>query len=263
MKAFELFDRDGSGEIEYDELVHTLERLDVGLSEVQIFELMRGLDTNQDQTVNLAEFLHRFEPIFDAVRRRRGLVMDGAEGKADDGQALPHVAEGKQDHETDPGRASATEPGDVDVKHAPGDAKALSGAGRSETEQRLGRRHRRKSSWQAGIINQINNFIYQHRLEIASLFRQFDQDNSGAVDRQEFVEGFRRINKAFDQSLTDEQIISIMKSLDKDGDGKISYSEFLGAFRPVDARRNSVMSNRTRRSTDSSSIIQAKLSSLP
>ena len=33
------------------------------------------------------------------------------------------------------------------------------------------------ASWQEGIIYQINNFVYNHRLEIASLFRDFDRDN--------------------------------------------------------------------------------------
>ena len=33
------------------------------------------------------------------------------------------------------------------------------------------------ASWQEGIVYQINNFVYQHRLEIASLFRDFDRDN--------------------------------------------------------------------------------------
>jgi Ca2+-binding EF-hand superfamily protein len=62
------------------------------------------------------------------------------------------------------------------------------------------------------------------------------------VDREEFLEGFQRINKIFERSLTEDQIISIMKFLDKDGDGQISYNEFLSAFTPVDsfARRNSL-----------------------
>ena len=64
---------------------------------------------------------------------------------------------------------------------------------------------------------------------------------SGDVDREEFLEGFRRINTIFNYSLTDAQIIAMLEYLDKNGDGKITYAEFLGAFKPVDLRRNSVL----------------------
>lgn len=65
-------------------------------------------------------------------------------------------------------------------------------------------------------------------------FRDFDVDNSGMIDKEEFLAGFRSINAVLDQALTDDQIISIMQFLDKDGDGNVSYEEFLGGLRTVD-----------------------------
>jgi len=45
-EAYKLFDADGSGKIEYSEFVATLEKLDVGMSRKQIYELMRSIDTD-------------------------------------------------------------------------------------------------------------------------------------------------------------------------------------------------------------------------
>ena len=59
-------------------------------------------------------------------------------------------------------------------------------------------------------------------------------DNSGSIDADEFLEGFRSINRVLEQALTDEQIISIMNVLDRDGDGNVSYEEFLGGLKTVD-----------------------------
>jgi hypothetical protein len=54
----------GSGTIEYEEFVNTLKTMDVGLSEAQIYELMRGMDKNKDTVIDLEEFTSRFGVIF-------------------------------------------------------------------------------------------------------------------------------------------------------------------------------------------------------
>lgn len=53
-----------SGTIEYEEFVNTLKTMDVGLSEAQIYELMRGMDKNKDTVIDLEEFTSRFGVIF-------------------------------------------------------------------------------------------------------------------------------------------------------------------------------------------------------
>lgn len=62
--AFCVFDVDNDGKIEYEEFINTLKTMDVGLSEAQIYELMRGMDKNKDSVIDLEEFTSRFGVIF-------------------------------------------------------------------------------------------------------------------------------------------------------------------------------------------------------
>jgi hypothetical protein len=62
--AFSLFDADQDGRIEYEEFTSLLKTMDVGLSEAQIYELMRGMDKNKDSVIDLEEFTSRFGIIF-------------------------------------------------------------------------------------------------------------------------------------------------------------------------------------------------------
>lgn len=42
------------------------------------------------------------------------------------------------------------------------------------------------SGWTDRIIQQMSNFLYQYRLELASMFRAFDVNNDGSISCQEF-----------------------------------------------------------------------------
>lgn len=59
----------------------------------------------------------------------------------------------------------------TDVK----DAKRREGHGRDEDP-----------GWADRIIQQMSNFLFQYRLELASMFRAFDVNNDGTISRQEF-----------------------------------------------------------------------------
>ncbi|CAM9253745.1 unnamed protein product, partial [Laminaria digitata] len=69
--AFDYFDVDGDGNIEYEEFVNTLKVLEIGLSDEQVFELMRGLDKDCDSTIDLHEFASRFDPVFTRLNAKQ------------------------------------------------------------------------------------------------------------------------------------------------------------------------------------------------
>ena len=245
-QAFQMFDVDGSGEIDYDEFVGTMKRLDCGLTDDQIFELNRGMDNDQDQVVDLSEFLERFESVFDAINEEKGTfrnirqLVGAIEAEIDGGieasfrsvdsegkgwlnleafSSLVGVAKDALAHVTseDVGSMFSTldrscsqkvslsdirrvidvgEPKsgpadagdgetalvneDLDEDTKPQDDDSPVRWTRPDFTLKRGPVKKRMSmmaSWQEGIIYQINNFVYNHRLEIASLFRDFDRDN--------------------------------------------------------------------------------------
>lgn len=66
-EAYKLFDINSDGRIEYEEFVNAVERLDVGLTRMQIYELMRSIDTDKDSHVDFKEFAARFRVVFTRV----------------------------------------------------------------------------------------------------------------------------------------------------------------------------------------------------
>ena len=71
---------------------------------------------------------------------------------------------------------------------------------------------------------QHNCFIVPrfHRLKKAvDMFKKFDADGNGSIEKDEFTQLMIAINCPKDK------IPAALKSLDSDGDGKISFPEFL------------------------------------
>lgn len=66
--AFNKFDTNHDGTIEYNEFFKLLKDLDIGLSNDQIYELMRSIDVNNDHSINYKEFVNRFQLSFEACK---------------------------------------------------------------------------------------------------------------------------------------------------------------------------------------------------
>ena len=65
-KAFAAVDTDNNGAIDRKEFTAVICKLDIGLSDAQIHELMQALDQNRDGMVDLGEFKDRFEVVLHA-----------------------------------------------------------------------------------------------------------------------------------------------------------------------------------------------------
>jgi calmodulin len=59
--------------------------------------------------------------------------------------------------------------------------------------------------------------------ELREAFNQFDQDGSGAIDRQEFAE----LMESLDAGMSDDELEIGFSEVDRDGNGTIEFGEFL------------------------------------
>lgn len=358
--AFSLFDVDQDGKIEYEEFISLLKTMDVGLSEAQIYELMRGIDKNKDSVIDLEEFTSRFGIVFTGYvdRENEGMIaglspadskvlMKVGEKLVKQRQNLRYVYAEIMGKPPPPLSLSPSRRASSIVRSVSGseqneegeeeeDAitydqfrtfvrKLGLGPGKTSDEQllRLAKhldmdgngsinfaefsrgfkvadlrelrpKHRRASStislvklpeeekthlvrdrgfvtlekqisedvtgmeeseaaaeeamagpgWTDRIIQQMSNFLFQYRLELASLYRAIDVNNDGVVSAEEFRDGFVKLNRVFNMMLTEEQIELLMHAIDQDGNGQITYNEFLKAFKIVDTQTDTLASSR-------------------
>jgi len=74
-----------------------------------------------------------------------------------------------------------------------------------------------------GFKNIDDSSRYYAVRKAIELFKQYDKDGNGTIDREEFKKLMASLNANYD----DSQIDSALQALDKSGDGKISFPEFL------------------------------------
>ncbi len=60
-KEFQKYDKDGNGKIDYDEFIEAMKKQKLGLSNDQLYDLMRTLDTDSDNSIDIEEFVERFQ----------------------------------------------------------------------------------------------------------------------------------------------------------------------------------------------------------
>uniref|UniRef100_A0A0B6ZK59 EF-hand domain-containing protein n=1 Tax=Arion vulgaris TaxID=1028688 RepID=A0A0B6ZK59_9EUPU len=78
-----------------------------------------------------------------------------------------------------------------------------------------------KDEFLAGL-KKIEEFIK----ELAAVFKQYDGDNSGFLDKTELT----KILVDCGHNLKPAEVAEILKKADRSGDGKISFDEFVVAF---------------------------------
>ncbi len=54
--AFNLFDKDGSGRISYEEMKEVVHKASIGLSQSELDEIISTIDKNQDGSIEFTEF---------------------------------------------------------------------------------------------------------------------------------------------------------------------------------------------------------------
>lgn len=263
--AFRLFDADADGFVEYEEFMSVLKELDIGLTDEQIYELMRSVDTDKDSLIDFKEFAARFEMTFNVLNGEENFDDWTKQHLSEIGAAI-YSQQGEMDaafaqfDKSGEGNLTYTEfsealnvlglnytiqEGEKIAKAIDADAsgcinyaefvaafKVADTGGRTVSPS-----GEVSSSWQSVILQQVSNVLYQHRIHIRSAFRMFDLDNSGNITPDEFSHGLGTINSLLDSPLTPDQIDGLLVALDRDGDGCLSYTEFFDGFRIIDMEK--------------------------
>jgi protein phosphatase len=254
-QLFDVFDRNGDGYISLFEFMETLKTLNLGLTDNQIYDFMRDIDTDADNKISLEEFNKRFQ-----VRYTKSDVK-GDKWVADVLQKIGRILFAS--HKTvEEAFRKFDQNGDGVLSIAEWNAclKTIGFNLTPDEEQRLlkvvdadGSKHidireferafavvdtKEGASWQASIIQSVHNFLYQNRFQLRRVFAMFDINNTGFVDSATFRMGLSSLNILSNSALSETEVDALCTQMDLDGDGKISYSEFLQGFRVRDLVSN-------------------------
>lgn len=214
-QAFKVFDTDSSGFIEYEEFFNTLKQMDTGLSDQQVFALMRTADTNNDGRIDFHEFVQRFEVIFtdlDPKSQEASPVSDSIE------TSLHLSTDEEAAAEVEPMFTRRVSPGEEQSTFTPQPASHLD----VETMKAL---------------LQIGKALFARPGSLQYHFYHFDKNQDGVLSHREFEHALEQLGFTFEPNLLDR----VMAAVDRDGGHSIDYKEFVTAFSVQDLKEQEAL----------------------
>ena len=100
---------------------------------------------------------------------------------------------------------------------------------RRKPKKSQARRESSDGAW-GSILAKIDENPYSWERSVQMLFRTFDRDGSGEVDRTEFSAAMAQMNAAFNLRLSDGEVNAMFKQADVNNGGSIDYAEFVRGF---------------------------------
>ncbi|GMF24491.1 unnamed protein product [Phytophthora lilii] len=224
-QAFKVFDADSSGFIEYEEFLSTLKRMDTGLSDQQVFALMRTADTNDDGRIDFSEFAQRFEVIFTDLGKNREV------GSSTNLSGMAPVEPPPTPMELDTGAPTDGE------KHEPETifARRVSSGEEQSTFTPQPATNLDVETMQA--LLQVGKALFARRGSLQYHFYHFDKNQDGVLSRSEFEHALEQLGFNFEPDLMDR----VMAAVDSDGGHSIDYKEFVTAFSVQDSKEQAAL----------------------
>lgn len=81
IEEFRKYDKDGNGSVEYNEFVEAMRKLELGLTNEQLYELMRSIDTgtpkeavnntDRSNSIDFEEFIHMFQESWVKIKKEK------------------------------------------------------------------------------------------------------------------------------------------------------------------------------------------------
>ena len=229
---FVALDADGNGQVDVSEYIRFSLRDALARSSTRVIDLFRQWDEDGSGEIEKKEFRQAIKSMgFDFIANDKEIDMifhefdtDGS-GKVDYKELNKHLRQGAGS-KIDP-LLYAGAAGEIDTK--------------SENRHKLRRRasgEKLKGTFlhkgsidptsDVPVQEQLRGLLTANAVRVIDLFREWDEDGNGLVDKKEF----RKAVAAFGFEANKEVVDALFDSLDVDGGGTLDYNELNKAFRP-------------------------------
>ena len=241
-EAFRKFDKDSSGELDARGLKTALRHMTLGLNDQQIEVVMAYLDKDGDGSISIHEFMgiifgRKLEMVTTKLQ-----VQAYSNGGVDLAMLFRHYDQdntGELEFDEfrklvrkDVGR-KANEVTDEELREMFDHVDADGGGtiGLVEFKHLLQKRSDdgagRFEAAPGQVFNKILEYADEHLANVMHLFRQFDADSSGGLERKEFKLAMKELG----MKLTASEMQQVMNEMGRDGDGFIDTKELSDRMR--------------------------------
>jgi len=247
---FEEVDVNKEGNINYEEMMDSLKKFDLGLSEDQLYDFMESFDSDKDGKISFKEFETRFGSTFKSVDNRESWLSEAINQMSlhfhKENKPIKHYFEKYDSNKSS--KINYTEFSHLIKRHFKKlnlskeqrhaffvylDKNESGNVTIEEFANVFEMGDIKASTWQYTVLQQLYDTIRLNKEELLSLFRHYDVSKDGKLDMNEFKAAMRTINSVNGKPLTNDQIKIMFRTFDKDNNGVIDYKEFLTSFKVV------------------------------
>jgi len=253
-KEFQKFDTNSDGRLTYDEIVEAFQSRDLGLNNDQLYDLMRLMDTDQSGSIDIYEFLDRFQVTFNKIKSEKEGWIKGA--AAEIGNMLYRQKRTVQQafHEFDTDHNGTLSYRELSM--------ALAKIGLNYTDEEKNKIaawidedgngeisfkefrnafriiDAKGSEWQDQMVQKVWTILFKNKLQLHGVLRRMDSDGSGRLSLSDFKVAMEIMNQQLGGPVSPLQLRELYRSVAEDNSGFIEYEKFLGSFRLVDSQKS-------------------------
>ena len=202
--VFKRWDKDNDGELDFDEMHDLIFSLGPDLSEEEYDQFFNYLDYDGDESIGIAEFVAFVKQNIGRITKKKSRnVALAASGET--------YTKGMRGSDVD----------DSKLKRFDGLAKDSN-----------------KGWTKDGVLTDTDIFFIRKKIRAAAyyqggknlprLFKEWDKDHNGVLDRQELATQMKKLLPT--SNMTEEELTQVIDALDIDGDGRIVSEEFAKFF---------------------------------